>query len=101
MSNGYPMDIHWTGGTIPSGQRILMAKLDMSERRRKDEIYMYTPHLLSLWYLQTKVLISRKEIGTTDRQAGRQVDVFHLTVIHKEFLEFLASCSPTRSTTTA
>ena len=31
MSNGYPMDIHWTGGTIPSGQRILMANLDMSE----------------------------------------------------------------------
>ena len=94
-----PWDVHWTGGTIPSGQRILMANLDMSERRRKDKIY--TPHLLSLWYLRTKVLISRKEIGTTDRQAGRQVDVFHLTVIHKEFLEFLASCSPTCSTTTA
>ena len=31
MSNGYPMDIHWTGGTIPSGQRILMANLDMSD----------------------------------------------------------------------
>ena len=30
MSNGHPMDIHWTGGTIPSGQRILMANLDMS-----------------------------------------------------------------------
>ena len=63
------MDIHWTGGTIPSGQRILMANLDMSERRRKNEIY--TPHLLSLWYLRTKVLISRKEIGTTDTQADR------------------------------
>ena len=30
MSNGHPVDIHWTGGTIPSGQRILMANLDMS-----------------------------------------------------------------------
>ena len=25
------MDIHWTGRTIPSGQRILMANLDMSD----------------------------------------------------------------------
>ena len=32
MSNGRPVDVHWTGGTIPSGQRILMANLDMSER---------------------------------------------------------------------
>ena len=30
MSSGHPMDIHWTGRTIPSGQRILMANLDMS-----------------------------------------------------------------------
>ena len=30
MSNGRPVDVHWTGGTIPSGQRILMANLDMS-----------------------------------------------------------------------
>ena len=30
MSNGSPMDVHWTGRTIPSGQRILMANLDMS-----------------------------------------------------------------------
>ena len=30
MSNGCPMDVHWTGRTIPSRQRILMANLDMS-----------------------------------------------------------------------
>ena len=30
MSNGCPMDVHWTGRTILSGQRILMANLDMS-----------------------------------------------------------------------
>ena len=29
MSNGHPMDVHWTGRTIPSGQKILMANLDM------------------------------------------------------------------------
>ena len=31
MSNGRPVDVHWTGRTIPSGQRILMANLDMSD----------------------------------------------------------------------
>ena len=31
MSNGRPMDVHRTGRTILSGQRILMANLDMSE----------------------------------------------------------------------
>ena len=25
MSNGRPMDVHWTGRAIPSGQKILMA----------------------------------------------------------------------------
>ena len=30
MSNGCPMDVHRTGRTILSGQRILMANLDMS-----------------------------------------------------------------------
>ena len=30
MSNGCPLDVHWTGRTIASGQRILMANLDMS-----------------------------------------------------------------------
>ena len=30
ISNGRPMDVHWTGRTILSGQRILMANLDMS-----------------------------------------------------------------------
>ena len=29
MSNGCPMNVHWTGRTIPSGQKILMANLDM------------------------------------------------------------------------
>ena len=33
MSNGRPVDVHWTGRTIPSGQMILMANLDMSEIR--------------------------------------------------------------------
>ena len=36
MSSGHPMDIHWTGRTIPSGQRILMANLDMSGGRKKN-----------------------------------------------------------------
>ena len=31
MSSGHPIDIHWTGRTIPGGQRILMANLDMSD----------------------------------------------------------------------
>ena len=31
MSNGRPMDVHWTGRTIRRGQRSLMANLDMSE----------------------------------------------------------------------
>ena len=31
MSNGCPVDVHWTGKTIPSGQRILMANLGMSD----------------------------------------------------------------------
>ena len=30
MSNECPMDVHWTGRTILSGQRILMANLDMT-----------------------------------------------------------------------
>ena len=30
MSNERPMDVQWTGRTILSGQRILMANLDMS-----------------------------------------------------------------------
>ena len=30
-SNGRPMDVHRTGRTILSGQRILMANLDMSD----------------------------------------------------------------------
>ena len=30
MFSGHPMDIHWTGRIIPSGQRILMVNLDMS-----------------------------------------------------------------------
>ena len=30
MFSGHPMDIHWTGRTVPSGQRILMVNLDMS-----------------------------------------------------------------------
>ena len=58
-------------------------KGEKNKRRRKDETY--TPHLLSLWYLQIKVLIRDRD----NRQAGRQVDVFHLMVINKEFLEFL------------
>ena len=30
MSSGHPMDIHWTGRIIPSGQRILVVNLDTS-----------------------------------------------------------------------
>ena len=33
MSNGRPMDVHWTGRTIPRGQRSMMANLDMSEQQ--------------------------------------------------------------------
>ena len=32
MSNGCPVDVHWTGRTILSRQRILMANLNMSAR---------------------------------------------------------------------
>ena len=32
MSSGCSMNVHWTGRTIPSGQRILMANLDMSAK---------------------------------------------------------------------
>ena len=33
MSSGRPMDVHLTDRTITSGQRILMANLDMSPTR--------------------------------------------------------------------
>ena len=33
MSSGCPMDVHLTDRTITSGQRILMANLDMSPTR--------------------------------------------------------------------
>ena len=36
MSNGRPMDVHWTGRTIPRGQRSLMANLDMSANFVRD-----------------------------------------------------------------
>ena len=29
MFTGRAMDVHWTGRTIPNGQKILMAKLDI------------------------------------------------------------------------
>ena len=31
MSNERPVDVHWTGGTIPGRQRILMANLGTSD----------------------------------------------------------------------
>ena len=39
MSNGHPVDVHWTGKTIPGRQRILMANLGTSD---------------TLWYLFLK-----------------------------------------------